>query len=348
MSTRLLDLGTCTCSVVAPEPVHDAMHHYVSPFLVPALDREPDITVSIGCDPDTVTDAQRSLTEQPATTLRTSHPDQRYRVWTTQEREVLLPEHAPDHVITATAGLLVIAAEQPRAAASVGTRVVRQLLMRGGENQAGRCVHAAAADIDGHGVLIGGHPGSGKTTVLTHLIENHGAHPVANDRAVLIPRADRRWQALGVPLAWRFTPEGINGSPTLATALPGFKPARGRHLVDGKIELTPWEITRLLDRPTLPITEVQRIVILTRSPSVPVMNPDGGFVQQHLDFGASDFFAEDWLNLRPYLTRKAEPSTMDGDFWFRLAATVPVLTLAWTDPSELRDVAAAAYQGTQR
>ncbi|GAA5126082.1 hypothetical protein [Haloechinothrix salitolerans] len=348
MSTRLLNLGPCTCSVVAPEPVHEAMRHYVSPFLVPTLDGEPDITVSISCDSAAVADARRSLADQPATALRTSHPDQRYRAWITEGHEVLLPEYAPDHVITATPDLLVIAAEQPRVAASIGTRVVRQLLMRGGEIQAGRCVHAAAVDIDGHGVLIGGHPGSGKTTVLTHLIEDHGAHPVANDRAVLIPRRGRQWQAIGVPLAWRFTPEGIGGSPTLANALTDFEPVRGRHLVDGKIELTPWEVSRLVGRPTLPITEIQRIVILTRSPSTPVMNPDSGFVQQHLDFSVEDFFAEDWLNLRPRLARNAEVSARDSEFWLRLAETMPVLALAWTDPSELPDVAAAAYHGTQR
>ncbi|GAA0538588.1 hypothetical protein GCM10011581_05640 [Saccharopolyspora subtropica] len=348
MSTRLLNLGPCTCSVVAPEPVHEAMRHYVSPFLVPTLDGEPDITVSISCDSAAVADARRSLADQPATALRTSHPDQRYRAWITEGHEVLLPEYAPDHVITATPDLLVIAAEQPRVAASIGTRVVRQLLMRGGEIQAGRCVHAAAVDIDGHGVLIGGHPGSGKTTVLTHLIEDHGAHPVANDRAVLIPRRGRQWHAIGVPLAWRFTPEGIGGSPTLANALTDFEPVRGRHLVDGKIELTPWEVSRLVGRPTLPITEIQRIVILTRSPSTPVMNPDSGFVQQHLDFSVEDFFAEDWLNLRPLLARNAEVSARDSEFWLRLAETMPVLALAWTDPSELPDVAAAAYHGTQR
>jgi hypothetical protein len=269
MSTQFLDLGTCTCSVVAPTPVYDAMRPYVHPFVVPALNREPDIAVSIRCAPETIADARRSLTCQPVTALRTSHPDQRYRVWTTTDHEVQLPEHAPDHMITTTPKLLVIAAEQPTVAASIGTRVVRQLLMRGGEVQAGRSVHAAAVDIDGHGVLIGGHPGSGKTTVLTHLIEGHGAGPVANDRAVLIPRSDRQWRVIGVPLAWRFTPEGVGCSPTLATALTDFEPVGGRHLVDGKIELTPWEVSRLLDRPAVPRTEVQRSCSSPAHPLLP-------------------------------------------------------------------------------
>lgn len=348
MSTRFLDLGTCTCSVVAPEPVHDAMRHYVHPFVVPDLNGKPDITVSIGSAPDAVADARQSLADQPVTALRVSHPDQRYRVWATDGHEVLMPEHAPDHVITATSELLVITAEEPRAAASIGTRVVRQLLMRGGEVQAGQCVHAAVVDIDGHGVLIGGHPGSGKTTVLTRLIEDHGARPVANDRAVLVPRSDHQWRATGVPLAWRFTPEGLGGSRTLSSAFSKITPVRGRHLVDGKIELTPWEISRLFDRPAVSSTEVQRIVLLARSPSAPETHPDAAVIQQHLDFGAEDFFSEDWLKLRPHLIRDSDTSTIDSQFWFRLAAALPVLMLTWTDPSELPDVATAAYRGTRR
>lgn len=345
MNARLLDLRTCICAVIASEAVHDAMSHYVSPFLVSTLGREPDITVSVDCDAAAVADARRSLANKPATTVRTSHPDQRYRVWIAEGREVLLPEREPDHVITATPDLLVIAAEQPRAAASVGTRVVRQLLMRGGEVQKGRCVHAAAVDIDGHGVLIGGHPGSGKTTVLTHLIEDHGARPVSNDRTMLIPADHQRWHAISVPLAWRFAPEGIGGSPTLAAAFTDFEPSRGRHLIDGKIELTPWEISSLLDRPTVPITELQHVVILTRSPTPPVTKPDMEFLRQHLDFGTEDFFAEDWLNVRSHITRDNPRSLIDTDsLWFRLAETLPVVALSWTDPAELPHVAADTYQ----
>ena len=220
--------------------------------------------------------------------------------------------------------------------------------MRGGEVRAGQCVHAGAVDLDGHGVLIGGHPGAGKTTVLTRLIEACGARPVANDRAVLVPAADQRWKAIGVPLAWRFTPEGISGSLRLATALTEFEPARGRHLIDGKLELTPWEVSKLLGQPTQPMTTVDRIIILTRSPSAPTTEPDAGFIREHLDFGAEDFFAGDWLNLRPSLSRNTARATTYGDLWSRLAGTVPVLTLAWTDPSELPHVAAAVRQGMRR
>ncbi|MGH3623496.1 MAG: hypothetical protein ACRDQ5_17140 [Sciscionella sp.] len=324
------------------------MRHYVSPFLVSAGDREPHPTVSVGRDAATVAQTRQSLADQPPTTVRTSHPEQRYRVWITEDREILLPEHTPDHVIIRTPELVLIAAEHARVAATIGIRVVRQLVMRGGEVRGGRCVHAAAVDIDGRGVLIAGHPGSGKTTVLTHLIEDHGARPVSNDRTALIPTDTGRWHAIGVPLAARFTPEGISGSPTLTAALNHFEPSRGQHLVDGKIELTPWELATLFNRSTVPVTEVAQLVILTRSAPVPAAKLDGAFVRHHLDFGADDFFADDWLNLRPHLN-DSQPDSLsgDGDLWGRLVETVPVFPLAWTDPAELPHIATTTYRQAQ-
>lgn len=349
MEPRFLDLGTYVCRLNASEEIHTAMHHYVSPFLVPADDREPHMTVTVGRDPATVAEARTSLAEHPPTTVRTSHPDQRYQIWITEDREILLPGNNADHVIIRTSELVLIAAEHARVAAIVGTRAVRQLVMRGGEVRGGRCVHAAAVDIDGHGVLIAGHSGSGKTTVLTHLIEDHGARPVSNDRTVLIPTCTRQWNATGVPLAARFTPEGISGSPTLTTALKCYEPIRGRRLVDGKIELTPWEISTLFNRPIVPVTEVGQLVILTRSSQAPAAEADGDFLRGHLDFGAEDFFADDWLTLRPHLSN-ALPGSNIGvhGFWGRLTWTVPVLPVAWTDPAELPVIAASAYKQARR
>ncbi|MFD6792551.1 MULTISPECIES: hypothetical protein [Prauserella salsuginis group] len=325
------------------------MRHYVSPFLVSAgIHERPHLTVSVERDAATVAQVRQSLADLPPTTVRTSHPEQRYRIWIIEDREILLPEHAADHVIIRTPGIVAVAAERARVAATIGIRVVRQLVMRGGEVRGGRCVHAAAVDLDGRGVLIAGHPGSGKTTVLTHLIEDHGARPVSNDRTALIPTDTGRWHAIGVPLAARFTPEGIGGSPTLKAALNRFEPSRGRHLVDGKIELTPWELATLFNRTSELETEVAQLVILTRSAQVSAGERDGDFVRHHLDFGTKDFFADDWLNLRSHLSGALpEPQSGARDLWERLAETVPVLPLAWTDPAELPRIAAMAYRRAQ-
>lgn len=348
MASRFLDLGTCVCRLNASEEVQEILRHYVSPFIVSSGDPDPHLTVSVGRDAATVAQARQSLADQSPNTVRTSHPEQRYRVWIGDDREILLPEYASDHVITRTPGLVLVAAERVRVAATIGIRVVRQLVMRGGEVWGGSCVHAAAVDIDGRGVLIAGHPGSGKTTVLTHLIEEHGARPVSNDRAALVPTDTGRWHAIGVPLAARFTPEGIGGSPTLKATLDHFAPSRGRQLVDGKIELTPWELATLFHRSTVPVTEVTLLVILTRSPVVPAEKADGDFVRHHLDFGADDFFADDWLNLRSHLSAALpDPPETAANLWEQLADTVPVLPFSWTDPTELPSIAARALRQVQ-
>jgi hypothetical protein len=106
----------------------------------------------------------------------------RFRVWATENGEVLLPEHTPDHVINVRGGHIMVTATRPRVAATVTVRIVRQLIMRGGEVLGGRCVHSSVVELDGEGVLIAGHAGAGKTSILIHLIERHGARPVANVR----------------------------------------------------------------------------------------------------------------------------------------------------------------------
>ncbi|MBB5998452.1 hypothetical protein [Streptomonospora salina] len=322
------------------------MRHYVSPFVVAETGLRSHLTVVVERDPAGVAEARHILTAQPATAVRTSHPRQRYRVWTAGNGETLLPNSVPDHVITRTPGLVSIAAEHTDVAATVGTRVVRQLIMRGGEAQGGRSVHSAAVDIGGRGVLVTGHPGSGKTTVFTHLIEEHGAHPVSNDRTILVPTHPGRWNAVGVPLAARFTPEGMSGSPLLAGALDRLEPTRGRHLVDGKVELTPGELASLVNRPFVPIAEVALIAVLTRTPPSPIQ--DEGFLRRHLDFGAEDFFADDWLDLSRQLEGPTDTPNSCDELWDRLAGDVPRLSLTWTDPTELPNIASCIHTRVRR
>jgi hypothetical protein len=347
MTVRLLDLAACTCAVSAPDPVHDAMLPYVQPYLVPALDH-PDVVVTVECDAAAVSQIRRALVGRIPTATRTSHPQQRYHVWTGLDQEVLLPEHAPNHAITTTDDHIVLTADRSQVAATVGVRIIRQLIMRGGETADGRCVHAGAVDLDGEGVLIGGHPGAGKTSVLTHLVERHGARPVANDRTVLVPAGDRSWRAVGVPLAWRFTPEGIGGSPALSAVLADREPSRGRHLVDGKVELTPLEVSHALSRRTLSATHLTRIVVLLRSADRTPTTPDASFVRRHLDFGADDFFAEDWLSIRPRLAGQRENHwPVAESSWNAVASTVPIQVLSWADPAELPALAAAVMSGAR-
>lgn len=127
MGSQFLDLGTCICRLSASEEIQSAMRHYVSPFLMPAGHREPHLTVSVGCDAATVAQTRQSLDNQPPTTKRTSHPEQRYCVWITEDREILLPEHTPDHVIVRTPGLVLVAAEHTRVAATLGSKTTTRV-----------------------------------------------------------------------------------------------------------------------------------------------------------------------------------------------------------------------------
>ena len=345
MTVRLLDLATCTCAVSAPDTVHDAMLEYLQPYLIPALD-QPNVVVDIRCDATVVTQTHRALAERTPAVTRRSHPQQRYHAWMGANKEILFPEHTPNHMITTTNDHIVLTANHSKVAATVGTRIIRQLIMRGGEALGGRSVHAGAVDVEGDGVLVGGLPGAGKTSVLTHLIERHDASPIANDRTILAPVSDRSWRAVGVPLAWRFTPEGIGGCSALSTALADFEPSRGRHLVDGKVELTPAEVSRALGRRTVATTRIARIVLLVRSTERTAVSLDASFVQRHLDLGAVDFFAEDWLGIRPHLAGHRDQLLAGGeDWWNEVVLTVPIQVVSWTDPVELPALAGAVASG---
>lgn len=340
MTIRRYDLATCTCSISASEPVHATMSHYLSAFEVPEADH-PDIELMLRIDSDVVAQVQRSLATTPPIALRSSHPEHRYGVWIADGRQTLMPENAPDHVIVTRGNHVLATTTADRVAATIGVRITRQLIMRGGEAYNGRAVHAGAVTINGYGVLVGGHPGAGKTSVLTRLVEDHGAWPMANDRTMLIPGDDSSWYAVGVPLAWRFTPEGISGSPRLTAALVSRHPTRGRDLVDGKVELTPLEVRQIFGSSAVAMTRISRMVILSRSAGG-TTTPDATLVREHLDFGAHDFFAEDWLDIRTQLSGHIKQTVSDwGAWWSRLAGSLPSRVLRWTNVTELPQVTAA-------
>ncbi|SFB64753.1 hypothetical protein SAMN05216266_1476 [Amycolatopsis marina] len=345
MDSGHYDLQTCTCSIRASTPVHAILRHYLSAYETPDLHR-CDIDLTINTEETAVTEARKTLTRLSPSQVRTSHPNQRYHIWTTDGQQILTPERANDHVITVQGNHISLVAHQHQIAATVGVRIVRQLIMRAGETRHGQSVHAGAAILDTDGVLIAGHAGAGKTSVLTRLIEDHGARPVANDRTVLTPGDNVTWSAVGVPLAWRFTPQGIDGSTALTHALTIRDLSRGRDLVDGKIELTPLEISQALAVPAAAAAPITRLIILTRTANKQPPAPDHRFIRDHLDFGADDFFTDDWLGVRPLFPSLTAQPPLDADAWWaRLATTVPVQVISWTDPTELGRVAATIAQG---
>ena len=91
-------------------------------------------------------------------------------------------------------------------------RVVREVILRCGEHRGWTAFHAAAAAIDGHGVLITGASGAGKTTVLTALAAHRRADLIGSDRVLVTEQATH---LVGVPLSVR-----IAGG-TLSALKPG-------------------------------------------------------------------------------------------------------------------------------
>ncbi|MEU6190237.1 hypothetical protein [Nocardia sp. NPDC047038] len=342
MSIRSYDFGVWTAAIAAHQLIHERMADYLDPYLVEGTGSAPDFTVSV----DISTDPHRLLDQAGVNTIgcqvRRSHPEYRYRAWLLAGRTMLAPLHRVDHVITVDGRHLAVSARE-HVAATIGVRVARQLIMRGGESAGGHCVHAGAVELDGVGVLVGGRPGAGKTSVLTHLIERHGAVPVSNDRTMLMPTDSGDWTAVAVPLAWRISPEANAASPRLRTALASASPIRGRGLVDGKLEWTPAEIGRILGVSCAPATSPQRIVILMRA-NHRTGHPSTHLLRRHLGFGNADFFTDDWLSLRPSPSGGGGAGTETGSWWSTLA-DVPASVLGWTEPDQIASVADTIADG---
>lgn len=336
MTAQLLDLAGCRCAVIASNAVADRMRTYLAPFVIARTVRQPDVTVTIGCDSHAIDVARRLFTARQPISCRTAHPGNRYLVWTVDDHEILLPEWTYDHMIDTVPGSIAVTGDDCDIAAKIGTRVIRQLLMRGIENRCdGVDVHAGSVLAGDAGVLIGGKPGSGKTTMLTTLLERHAA-PIAGDRTMVTPNG-QSWQATAVPLAWRFTPQGLAGSRPLAQALPRMTPARGPALVDGKVELTPEEVGQVFGRAPAPSAAIGHIVVVARTAEPAPALIDGWHLRRHLDFGREDALATDWLNLFPHNDEQSRAN--ESHWWAALASSVPVLALTWTDPAQLPELA---------
>ncbi|MFD3756724.1 hypothetical protein [Streptomyces sp. NPDC058622] len=87
-------------------------------------------------------------------------------------------------------------------------RVIREVVLRCTEHRGWTTFHAAAAAVDGHGVLIAGPSGAGKTTVLTALAAHRQADVIASDRAVVTENAEA---VVGVPISIRIAGGTLSG-----------------------------------------------------------------------------------------------------------------------------------------
>ncbi|WP_130468333.1 hypothetical protein [Actinopolyspora sp. H202] len=341
MSSTVFDLGTCTCVVDAPGDVLKIMNLYLTPYRVAPV-RPFEFRIRARRDRTHMAFVQRNHRGTAPHQEQASHPEQRYCLWTEPGHKLLIPRGDESHVIEINNRHIDITAETHEVAATIAIRVVRQLMMRGGEARGGHVAHAGAVQLHGETILIGGHAGAGKTTVLTHLVEHHDARPLANDRTVLVPQGVGEWAVTGIPLAWRITPQGMRDSLALS-AVNLSRLSRGAAQVNGKIELTPSEIDNVMGCSTVSSAPLARIVLLRRSHEC-VSVPDSTTLASQLDLGKDDPFAHDWLELRPQLGHGVYGAS-HRCIWHHLRAEVPTRSLSWKDPAELRELATAIAEG---
>lgn len=89
-------------------------------------------------------------------------------------------------------------------------RVIREVVLRCAEHRGWTAFHAAAAAVDGHGVLIAGPSGAGKTTVLTALAAHRRADLIGSDRVLVTETAE---SVVGVPISVRITGGTLSALP---------------------------------------------------------------------------------------------------------------------------------------
>jgi hypothetical protein len=330
-------LGVAVCRVEAAAGVHALMRPYLDGLPARAAPGAPRVRLVVRVDADTVGAAWRRAAGEPTRARRLSHPSQEYRAVAHGSGELLTSAQADDHAVVTSPGTVTVLACDEAAGARVAVRVVRQVLMRAGERAGGRSVHAAVAVVDGRGVLLTGSPGAGKTSVLHALMAGRGACPVANDRAVIVPRGRGRWTAIGVPLAWRFTPQAVAASPLLAEGISPSRRRRGQRLVDGKQEFAPQEVARLLGVRPAHSAPVDEVVVLGRDR----VEATALSLREGLDFGPDDPFACDWLDLVA-VAGLAPAKGVQGASWWAgaLADLTPRARFeVWADPSQFAAIA---------
>ncbi|MGW5569814.1 hypothetical protein ACWEVD_01320 [Nocardia thailandica] len=327
MNALSYQCGPRAVTVLAAPAVHNGIDHYLRAQRRPLC--PPDTTVTVRIDPPEVPRRRTEAHTGRHLGARTAFTGDTYQAWRTDC--VTLVPSCPGHVIDLKDNAITVRAANIVTGVRIAVRVLRQITMRAAEDAGAYPLHAGAVVIDGRTVLVGGRAGAGKTTMLLALIAL-GAAPMASDRTMVTATTHLHGHA--VPHAWRITPQGLQSAPELHRIWRC--PQRGRRLADNKAELTPVEIATAYDRPLHSAGPIQGLILVDRT-TIAAAIPHHAGLQPHLDFGAEDPFAEDWLTQR----RTTRPAP-DTQWWDQLTADLPTLRIRWSDPQELRLAATAA------
>ncbi|MDX3402505.1 hypothetical protein B0E38_01487 [Streptomyces sp. 111WW2] len=138
-------------------------------------------------------------------------------------------------------------------------RVIREVVLRCGEHRGWTAFHAAAATVDGHGILIVGPSGVGKTTLLTALAAHRRADLVGSDRVLVTESAA---SVVGVPISVRRR-HTVRASPEQQPAAAQRSADRLRHVPQSLVY--PARLRWRLRRPC----EGKRPAAARRAPAAP-------------------------------------------------------------------------------
>jgi hypothetical protein len=177
-------------------------------------------------------------------------------------------------------------------------RLLREIALRHAENQQWVTFHSAVVTVDGHGILIVGARGAGKTTTALSLCRWAGAALAVNDRALL---RGHEHGITAVPFAQpvRVLDESLR---LLGLDSSGWRLLRPRRKPHHKYQLLHGEIGDLLDVPLAAESTISAVV-------TPVPDEDGGpvtrdvlrriLVENCYTPSREPTFVDDWLELRP-------------------------------------------------
>lgn len=203
-------------------------------------------------------------------------------------------------------------------------RVIRELLLRTLENYGYIFFHSAAINYNNKGIMIIGNSGTGKTTLMSHLLNNLNSNFISNDRVFL--KKENYISLRYFPLPIRLGIGTIKSISQLRSYISNHKLFRTQNtmfadkelnlvldkynvfLDKNKIELTPLEFTKALNLNTIEKTVLNLIIvpnIIKESDKISIKelnSIDKNRVLSENCFTPKD---ESWIN--PWLIERNEP-----------------------------------------
>ncbi|MDQ1304799.1 MAG: hypothetical protein QG671_627 [Actinomycetota bacterium] len=207
-------------------------------------------------------------------------------------------------------------------------RVIREVVLRCAEHRGWSAFHAAAAAVDGHGVLIAGASGAGKTTVLTALAAHHRADLIGSDRVVVTEQAAH---LVGVPITVRIAAGTLSALPP-RSGLPPHSTLPADFGTAHKAACTPQDFAQAFTarvRETAPLRLIVLPQLCDDDREMAIAFPPPAAARDALTAVCCTPDDEDWLH--PWLADRLRPPTelarQASDVRDAMVARAPVMTV---------------------